>query len=135
LKFGELFTRYEKEIDAMLDAYPPNVSGAPGAYEAAFQAVKAKHIDELILEEAEKKAAEKVATTTRRPAVAPPRTASAPTRAAAQEVRQDDGGFGDLGERERELLTAYGVTGEDYAKYADEDYVEDILGFKGRSRV
>jgi len=137
LQFGPLFERFEKEIETMLDAYPPNVSGAPGAYEAAFKAIKAQHADELVKEEVERQVAERTSTPTRRPATAPPRQAAAPTRTAQKQTQAEDGGaFGTLDDDEQRYVQEHlGLNAEEYNKYSDENYSEDILGFKGRSRV
>jgi hypothetical protein len=134
IKYGEEFGKWEKEIEELLNAYPPNVSAAAGAYDAAYQAVRAKHLDEII---AERVTAEKTkfeaAQQPRRPgAIAPQRTAQG---RAAPGSEKEEGPWNDLPDNDRGFLEDFGVTSKDYNQYQGNDYTEDILGFKGRDRV
>lgn len=140
-KYGETFGRFEKEIEDLLSTYPPNVAGGPGAYDAAFQAVRAKHMDEIIAEEVAKRTGDPGAPT---PAAATRRVGSptptggraTPTRSApAQTPTNENSRFQQLSEAERAYVEDMGIDPKDYDKYNDPKYTEDIMGFKGRDAV
>lgn len=44
------YTRFQKEIDAMVDALPPNIKMRPGVYSYAHNAIVGQHMDELLAE-------------------------------------------------------------------------------------
>jgi len=134
LRHGEDFTKYEGEIEELLNAYPPNVSAAPGAYDAAYQAIRAKHLDEIIAEKVNK-VKEELASPKKVGAIAPQRNASGRPSAQQAQEAEEEGPWNQLPEGDRTFLEELGFSDKDYNQYQGNDYTEDVFGFKGRDRV
>jgi len=134
LKYGEDFVKYETEIENLLNGYPPNVSSAPGAYDAAVQAVKAMHVDEIIADKV--RIATEASQVPKKPgAISPQRNATGRAQQVKQEESESEGPWTQLPEGDKEFLTELGFNDKDYNQYQGNDYTEDIFGFKGRDRV
>lgn len=141
------FARWEAEIEAALNQYPLQIAAQPEAYESAYKAVRANHLDELLQEqleaarqarhtptEGEESEEEEEVTappplptrTTPRPSVGPSRIVAAPTRTSTPKQK---GAFERLPSGDREFIQELGVEAEDFNKFSDPNYTPDIFGF------
>lgn len=141
---------YGKEIEAMLDAQPPNLVLTPAVYKTAVEAIKGKYFNQLRDEavraatapppseegEEEEPYQEEQTTAPARRTAAPPMPVS--SRAHGTPPATGRRKFKPLSPEEKEVAARFGMADEEYDRYSH-DLTVDVMGFrkdgKMRSRV
>lgn len=142
--------QYGKEIEAMLDAQPPNLVLTPAVYKTAVEAIKGKYFNQLRDEAVRAATApppteegeegepyqEEQATAPARRTSAPPMPVS--SRAHGTPSTSPKRKFKPLSPEEKEVAARFGMADEEYDRYSH-DLTVDVMGFrkdgKMRSRV
>lgn len=80
-RIGGEYEKYGEEVEQFVSALAPQLQADPRAYEQAYNFVRASHLDEIVQEKTETKAAEKLAATLAEAGLEPDRIAEIVSRA------------------------------------------------------